>query len=276
MTVSAPAAAYLRSPSGRRLLDSQCQTSVALFKQSWSTYHKLLEVDFLEHRALYAALRQLLLREAASTAAGAAAPLAMLDLGCGDAMQIAGCLRECGAGVPGGALPLGSYTGVDMSAAALQAAAAYLAPVLQPHCSVELVEQDMKEYVGSCPDQRFHLAFASFAVHHLSLEGKAEFVAQVARCLKPGGLFVVVDIFRREGESRERFMERYRDNIAEAVARGIIDEEEAVPIVEHVTNHDWPEQLSDYRGLAAAAGFAAAECLATDSKEFGRLVVLRK
>lgn len=57
---------------------------------------------------------------------------------------------------------------------------------------------------------------------------------------------------------------------------GIIDEEEAVPIVEHVTNHDWPEQLSDYRGLAAAAGFAAAECLATDSKEFGRLVVLRK
>jgi hypothetical protein len=37
----------------------------------------------------------------------------------------------------------------------------------------------MKEFVSSCPAGQYDLVFASFAVHHLSLEGKAEFAAQV-------------------------------------------------------------------------------------------------
>jgi hypothetical protein len=101
--------------------------------QSWSTYHKLLEVDFLEHRALYTALRALLL----ASFGAHANPVAMLDLGCGDAMQIAASLRQCGA--PGGELRLACYTGVDMSAPALDLAAGYLS-FLKPECDVQLVE----------------------------------------------------------------------------------------------------------------------------------------
>lgn len=103
--------------------------------QSWSTYQKLLETDFLEHRTLYAALRELLLREWG--AAPSSPPLAWLDLGCGDAEQAAAALHACGA--PAGALALASYTGVDVSAPALAGAAVNLA-FLQPKCSVSLVE----------------------------------------------------------------------------------------------------------------------------------------
>ncbi|KAI3424133.1 hypothetical protein D9Q98_009493 [Chlorella vulgaris] len=252
-----------------RLADSQCDTSVAIFKQSWSTYHKLLEVDFLEHRALYTALRAMLL----ASFGAHATPVAMLDLGCGDAMQIAASLRQCGA--PGGELRLACYTGVDMSAPALDLAAEYLS-FLKPECDVQLVEQDMKEFVAASPSQSYDLAFASFAMHHLSLDGKIEFAAQVARCLKPGGMFVLVDIFLKEGEDRVQYMKRYRTNIDEAVTRGIIEAGEAETVMAHIDEFDFPESLLEFDGLAKGAGFESADCLLTDSKEFGRLVVLRK
>lgn len=47
-------------------------------------------------------------------------------------------------------------------------------------------------------------------------------------------------------------------------------------MAEHVRGFDRPEAVSDYRRLAAAAGFAGAECCFTDSKEFGRLVALTR
>lgn len=103
--------------------------------QSWTTYQKLLEVDFLEHRVLYSALQEMLLRERGPAASSP--PLAWLDLGCGDAEQAAALLRACGA--PAGALALASYTGVDVSAPALSGAARKLA-FLQPTCELRLVE----------------------------------------------------------------------------------------------------------------------------------------
>ena len=52
------------------------------------------------------------------------------------------------------------------------------APPCCPACPPAL-QGDMKEFVSSCPAGQYDLVFASFAVHHLSLEGKAEFAAQV-------------------------------------------------------------------------------------------------
>ena len=57
---------------------------------------------------------------------------------------------------------------------------------------------------------------------------------------------------------------------------GIIDEREAATVMGHIEPHDFPEQVSTYQQMAAAAGFAGAECLHTDAREFGRLVVLSK
>lgn len=44
----------------------------------------------------------------------------------------------------------------------------------------------------------------------------------------------------------------------------------------HIDEFDFPESLLEFDGLAKGAGFESADCLLTDSKEFGRLVVLRK
>lgn len=46
--------------------------------------------------------------------------------------------------------------------------------------------------------------------------------------------------------------------------------------MEHITNFDFPEEVSSFQRAAVAAGFAAADCVATDLKQFGRCLVLRK
>lgn len=91
-------------------------------------------MDFLYHRELYAALQAALLR---LWGAPGAPPLALLDLGCGDAAAVGGVLGRCGA--PGGPLRLVSYTGVDLSAPALAIAATNLG-FLQPGCAVNLLQ----------------------------------------------------------------------------------------------------------------------------------------
>lgn len=53
-----------------------------------------------------------------------------------------------------------------------------------------------------------------------SLEGKAAFLRQVARSLRPGGAFIVVDVFLREGEERGQWVQRFRAYMQEAVDAG--------------------------------------------------------
>ena len=53
-----------------------------------------------------------------------------------------------------------------------------------------------------------------------SLEGKASFLCAAARCLRPGGAFVLVDVFLREGEDRAQWLARFRAYMQEAVDAG--------------------------------------------------------
>ena len=68
-----------------------------------------MQNDYLSHLLLYAGLANAL----RSFKGGE--PVALLDLGCGDAHYIAGALQDSGAGQR-----LSRYTGVDLAADALQ------------------------------------------------------------------------------------------------------------------------------------------------------------
>jgi predicted TPR repeat methyltransferase len=100
MTVAAATAAVAARSSGassKALAASQPAHSAAIFQQAWQVYHKLLEVDFLEHRCLYTALQELLLGQLADGQARS-----LLDLGCGDAIcrcGAAGAVGMVGVGV---------------------------------------------------------------------------------------------------------------------------------------------------------------------------------
>lgn len=53
-----------------------------------------------------------------------------------------------------------------------------------------------------------------------SLEGKARFLQHAARCLRPGGAFVLVDIFLKEDEERAQFLKRFGTHMQNAVHAG--------------------------------------------------------
>ena len=84
--------------------------ATAIFAQ-WQVYESIIDRDLMRHREIYAGIH-------AFVEASDPRPLSLLDLGCGDASSIARTFAGTA---------LAHYTGVDASAAALQAARRQLA-----------------------------------------------------------------------------------------------------------------------------------------------------
>lgn len=76
--------------------------------------------------------------------------------------------------------------GIDSSSEMLRGAAHVL-----PAGRVTLLEQDL---AAPLPDRDFDLVISALAIHHLEGNKKAELFAEVARHLRPGGLFVFGDV----------------------------------------------------------------------------------
>ena len=56
--------------------------------------------------------------------------------------------------------------------------------------------------------------------HLRSLEEKAALLRDIHRCLAPGGVFIDIDKFRRDGEPREAWLARYLQRIQERMTEG--------------------------------------------------------
>ena len=100
------------------------------FAQQWASYRAVVGHDLMEHQAVAAATAAVLESWLAAREPGAAAPR-MVDLGCGDLALLAPLLRR---------LPLGSYTGLDLTAQVLPLAQQALGDVPYPS---QWIEGDM-------------------------------------------------------------------------------------------------------------------------------------
>ena len=70
-----------------RTKDLLDQPALALFRQQWQLYRKLVDNNYLFHREAYARLHQILVDEAVQ-------PFRFLDIACGDASATVEALRE--------------------------------------------------------------------------------------------------------------------------------------------------------------------------------------
>lgn len=165
----------------------------------------------------------------------------MLDLGCGDSHFLAHVLSTAGA------WPLvSSYTGVDMSAAAMRVGKTNLAAAL-PTGAVRHVQTDMLSYARGAATASVDCVFASFAVHHLCAADKAALVKEVRRVLKPGGAFLLIDIFLSAEQDRDAYMKAYLPQIA---SWSELSETEVATVSHHVATFDQPAELNSYRSWA--------------------------
>ena len=212
---------------------NQLHAPTQLFRSSWSLYDAVIDGNYMFHRELHACVRPVI---AARAALGS---YALLDLGCGNARCLAETLT---------AFPPAHYVGADLSRAALDGAAL----ALKSLPALELREEDMLRCVEQVRPGLFDLVYSGFAMHHLATAEKERLFRAVAAALSPGGQFLLVDVLREEGESRERFLDRYLRMIREEWRT--LTAEQVEEVREHITHHDFPENFPVLAEMARACG----------------------
>jgi hypothetical protein len=226
------------------------------FERQWSSYRAIVSHNLMEHHQVAEATATALEGWLAHRPAGAAAAR-MVDLGCGDLALLPPLLRR---------LPLASYCGLDLAAVVLPLAGRSLGPVPFP---TRWLEGDLLAWAqGALPVTanppgtggrdsvdilQVDILHSAFAIHHLSDDQKAAFLAAARRRISPGGVFVWADVFRKEGESRQAYVERYITRI-----RGgwqALDAEQQGHVIDHLSRFDIPADRGAIVAAAERAGW---------------------
>jgi SAM-dependent methyltransferase len=211
------------------------EPSAAGFFDVWDTYRKVVDGDYMFHRDIGAQLQAVL------RARFGGGPFSLLDLGCGDGSALAPLLEG---------LAPSRYKGVDLSPAALALAAQNLERL---PCPVELAQADLMSALAEAAPH--DAIYSSFAVHHLPTAQKAEFFKLAARRLNAGGLLLLVDAVREEGETLDAYRQSYCDWL-----RGSwlgLEPMERELVCDHLLRNDMPEPYCVLRAQAEAAGLKA-------------------
>lgn len=220
---------------------STSSDETTIFRTSWSLYDTVTEHNYMSHREIYALVDRVLEEVTRS------GPYSILDLGCGNARFLAPCLK---------AHSPYRYEGVDLSPVALEEARSYLAGI--PH--VTLKNDDMlRSVVDAASRPGFDIIFTGFAVHHLDASSKQELFRACSQSLTQGGRFLMVDVLRKEGETREQYMERYLNIVGNHWTALALEQREEIR--QHVAVYDFPATLAELNHMAGAVGLAPAHPL---------------
>lgn len=224
------------------MIQSQLQNDpTALFRKAWSLYDAITERNYMNHCELYAHVAERLRQRYDANAS-----YSLLDLGCGNARFLAACLREA---------PPQRYEGVDLSAAALEEAHTCLGDLP----NVTLHQQDMLEAAHAAAPA-CDVIFSGFAMHHLDAEAKQRLFHACAARLATRGCFILVDVMRKEEQTREDYLADYLHFMRTQWIT--LPPEHLEEACAHVATFDFPETLSNLSRMAHRAGFARTEVLA--------------
>lgn len=174
----------------------------------------------------------------------------MLDLGCGDALEISKTLER---------LPVVSYQGIDLSAMALDLAVIHLKGI----ADVKLTQGAMEKVIGEA-GAGFNAVYSSYAIHHLNDGQKIQLLKSIHGVLETSGLFILIDIFRKPGQEREDYIERYEDLMRTRWT--MLTPEERQFIMEHITSSDFPASIDQFKDWTRACGFETLESYEADEQ----------
>ena len=217
-------------------MKADIETSAAEIFDTWTIYQKVVAHNNIFHREIYADIAAVLGHKTAG--------FSLLDLGCGDAANLAPVLAK---------LPITDYVGVDLSDTALALAQQNLTRLT---CSITLQNGDLLHVLQNS-DKNYDVIFSSFALHHLSLEQKAHWFQAAYHHLKQGGLLLLIDTMREENQTLPEYLAMY--------CRWVHDHWQGLNSLEkdiacqHITDNDLPEMFSTLQTLARQAGFTACQ-----------------
>jgi hypothetical protein len=220
------------SPSGGEL---------AFFLAQQAIYRRVVEADYMSHRAFFRLLHDLLRARTA--------PFSLLDLACGDAAYSVGALRET---------KVSDYVAVDLSEPALSIASSSIRSL---GCATQVVHRDFQEYVETA-SRLWDIIFIGFSLHHLDRNAKLAFAPQVRRVLSAGGEWIFFEPMLYGNETRANFLDRWKASLEHDWQ--VFTPDERATIWEHVSHYDFPENLRTFERIAREGGFRTFEHLYTD------------
>jgi hypothetical protein len=221
-------------------------TAMQQFQRQWTSYQALVDNDYLSHRAVANILHGALMEMGE--------PLAFLDIACGDASVMQKALPGTG---------VRHYHGIDLAEPALDLAARNLADL-----GIE-VDLDHRDFVTAMNDrpEPADVSWCGLSLHHLPTEGKHAFLSAVRRATRR--FMLLYEPARREGESRDAFVERFVTHANGNWPGLTVDQREQ--IAAHIRAADLPETGSEWLKLGRGAGFASAAQVFVDPPDLLRL-----
>ena len=212
----------------RSIPDVPAPPGIAAFFQTWTLYQTIVQNNCMEHREIGTALRSVF----ESLEPG----FTVLDLGCGDSSMAIMALEG---------LHVSSYTGVDLTAPALDIARANYTGSYP----ATWVHANMVDFIAAC-DQHFDVILTSFAMHHLPADTKQTWLAEIAKHLTPRGQLVLVDTCCPVGMSRDETIQLYLDYIAHWPLTDLDKD----AIAQHMWSSDFPESDACMEAALGSAG----------------------
>ena len=208
--------------------DVSAPPGIAAFFQGWQLYQSVVQNNCMEHREIGTELRRVF--ESIDP------EFSVLDLGCGDSSMAITALEG---------LRVSSYTGVDLTAPALEIARANFSGTY----SATWVHANMVDYIASS-NQQFDVIMTSFAMHHLPADIKQAWLVDIAKHLTPMGCLVLIDTCCPLGKSRDETVQTYLDIIADWPVSTV----DKATIAKHMWSSDFPEREAFIIDALTAAG----------------------
>lgn len=214
----------------------QAATGFPIFR-SWGIYGAIYQQNYMRHREIVEASRRVVTRFER--------PVKVLDLGCGDGQLARESLKY---------IPVASYVGVDLSEGAL--AELLKSPPqgnADPPADVVCDRLDLRDAVRSHKPSSFDVVLASYSLHHLDEPAvKFSVLVEIARVLKPGGLFLWTDVAREGSETRAQYNTSLENEIRDRWTE--MPKGEVEQIVAHIQTSDFPETTTWMLDAASRAG----------------------
>ena len=226
--------------------------SLQMFQTQWAIYEKIIHKNYMFHEQILNAVEKILKEIGENT------PIEMLDLGCGDVTLISKILPH---------INLEGYTGFDLSSSSLEIAKKNLQSVVN---KVLLKSETMENCFNI--QKQWNVVYSSYAIHHLQDLDKKKLILKLVQGLPKNGLFIYIDIFKKEDETMLEYKQRYMQNIATYWDSIELYEKEI--IFNHINESDFPTDISTIKDWLSEINIKPSNIIQFD--DCHKLVLVKK
>jgi 2-polyprenyl-3-methyl-5-hydroxy-6-metoxy-1,4-benzoquinol methylase len=212
----------------------------AYFNENWMRYQSVLKHNTLYHREMIAALNGFLSEHYGDKA------FDFVDVGCGDSSTVASVLADTS---------ITTYIGIDAAKDVLKIAANNVTAI---GCDTSFVADNMTTAIPNLASS-VDIIYTSYAVHHLSLEDKFDFINSCKQQLKPNGVLLLVDGVLEHNQTREAWLDALRKRMGETIPDLSADELDFR--MKHPSVDDFPESIETYSTMAKEQAWSSFDVL---------------